>query len=186
MLMEFIKRSKVSVKKPLRRWRIFTGDTVCVIKGPEKGKVGKILKINKNEETMLIEGVNVQLRRIEFDSNEHSKGEMVTDHLPIRCSDANLQDPITKRPTRVGSGYTEDGKLVRVSKRSGAIIELPNRDHLSYENRIKNKVDGPLDTQQEEVHRVTYFGENLAEVKAEFDEKIREKERIESLLIFKN
>ena len=172
-------------QKPLRKWRIFSGDTVCVIAGHEKGKFGKILKVNRKAETVLVEGVNVEITKAKYDTDDYTKGEDIVDHKPIHVSKVNLVDPETKKPTRVSIGYLEDGTMVRITKKSGSIIEIPNRDHLTYANRHKSKVDGPLDTTADLAHEITYIGEDLATIKAEFDQYIREKERIENLLVFK-
>jgi len=48
-------------------------------------------------------------------------------------------------------GYLADGRKVRISKKSGAIIEKPIQDTLTYQNRIKNKVDGMKDTPADSV-----------------------------------
>ena len=172
-------------QKPLRKWRIFSGDTVCVINGHEKGKVGKILRVNRSEETVLVEGVNVEITKATYDTEEYTRGEDIVDHKPIHASKVNLVDPETKKPTRVSIGYLEDGTMVRIAKKSGAIIEKPNKDHLKYVNRHKSKVDGPLDTPAIMAHEITYKGEDLASIRADFDQYIREKERVESLLVFR-
>ncbi len=181
-MMRFFGKSQ----KPTRKWRIFSGDVVYVIDGHEKGKVGKIIKVNRKEETFLIEGVNVEITKVPYDTEHHTKGEEVADHKPLHCSKVNLLDPATKKPTRISIGYLEDGTMVRIAKKTGSIIELPNRDDKKYVNRHKNKIDGPLDTPGTLAHEITYKGENLLEIKSEFDEYISEKERIENLLVFKD
>jgi large subunit ribosomal protein L24 len=64
----------------------------------------------------------------------------------IHVSNCNLVDPVTGTGTRVGIGYLEDGTKIRVSKKSGSIIEKPSREDMAYESRTKNKVDGTVDT----------------------------------------
>ena len=57
---------------------------------------------------------------------------------------------------------------MRVSKRSGAVIEKPDRSDLKYINRIKTKEAGDLDTAPSDVLEKTYKGEDFVKVYAEF------------------
>ena len=86
----------------------------------------------------------------------------------------------------MGIGYLEDGRKVRISKKSGSIIEKPVREDLKYENRHKNKLDGPSDTQPDDVLEITYKGEDFAAIRDQFLAEIMEKDRIEKLLVFDN
>ena len=90
------------------------------------------------------------------------------------------------KPTKITWGFLEDGSKVRVAKKSGAIIPKPDRNDLKYVNRTKDKEQGDLDTNPEDVLEKTYTGEDFVKVYAEFQEYIRQKEEKESQLIFKN
>jgi len=70
----------------------------------------------------------------------------------VHYSNVNLVDPTTGQPTRVGTGFLDDGTKVRISKRSGAIIPKPTWER----TRPKNLVIGPLDTPTDDVMEVTY------------------------------
>ena len=89
-------------------------------------------------------------------------------------------------PTRISYGYLEDGTRVRLSKRSGAIIEKPDRSDLKYITRTSQKEAGDMDTKPEDVLEKTYKGEDFVKVYHEFQEYIRMKEEKEQLLVFKN
>ena len=84
-------------------------------------------------------------------------------------------------------GYLADGTKVRVSKKSGAIIEKPERSDLKYINRTASKEAGDADTKPEDVLQKTYQGEDFVKVYNEFQEYIRIKEeKEEQLLVFKD
>ncbi len=58
------------------------------------------------------------------------------------------------KPCRVSIGYLADGKKVRISKKSGAIIEKPIREEAKFVNRMKDKVDGMKDTPADSVQNI--------------------------------
>ena len=89
-----------------------------------------------------------------------------------------------RKPTRIRFGFLADGKKVRVSKKSGSIIEKIMNPGWQVNIRNKNKVDGLHDTEPGLVGEVTYKGENFDKIKKEFEEYIQKKERKESLLVF--
>ena len=193
-MLKFAKNSLLSIPqfsftkdiRPLRKWRIFAGDEVCVISGPEKGKVGKIIRVYRKEEKVLVEGINKIIKKQEYDSENAMKGDDMEEHQPMYSHMVNLWDPKLKRPTKIKIGYLENGEMVRICKRSGVILEKPKYDHLRYGERVKNKVDGPLDTPGTLVVAQTYKGENFDKIREEFEKFVNEKEKIEQLLVFKS
>jgi len=167
------------------RWSVVRGDLVAVLAGKDKGKTGEVTKVYRKEMMVRVEGVNVQNKRkrqSEDGETEHSNTVLFG---KIHYSNVGLVDPETGRATRVGYGYLEDGRKVRVAKRSGAIIEKPVRDVLKYENRTKNVIEGPLDTLASTVLEVTYKGEDFDTISEEFSAFIKEKDRLEELLVFR-
>ena len=169
---------------PRKQWRIFAGDTVQVVKGAEKGKQGKILKVLRHKEQAVVEGINIKQREVMFDTETKKKGEIELETEPIDVKLINLVDPTIDKATRVRTGYLEDGTMVRISKKTGTIIPKPSTEHISYANKVKDRVDGPLDTLKDKAHEVTYTGEDFDGIKQEFDQFIEEKEKVEKLLVF--
>ena len=96
--------------------RIKKGDTVVVISGRDKGKQGKITKILKDEDRVVVEGVRVQTRHMK--PTQRSQGGKITKEAAIHASKVMPVDPQTGKPTRV-KVKVESGKKVRVAK-SGA------------------------------------------------------------------
>lgn len=96
-----------------------------------------------------------------------------------------MVDPTSGTATKVKYGFLEDGSKVRIAKKSGTIIPLPDRSHLQYANRVKTKEIGIYDTRGDLVLEKTYKGEDFCKVKAEFEAYLRIKEDKERLMVFK-
>ena len=99
------------------------GDLVQVITGKEanKGKQGKVIKVLPKENRVIVEGVNFITRHLR-PSNTNPEGGIQKIEGPIDASNVMLVDPKTKKPTKVRIEI-QDGKKVRVSKKTGNVIE---------------------------------------------------------------
>lgn len=105
--------SKLHIKK---------NDTVVVLAGQDKGKTGKVLKVLVDENRALVEGVNMVSKSTK-PSAKNPKGGIVKQEAPIHISNLSLVDPKSGKPTRVGIKVAEDGKKVRIAKKSGEEIK---------------------------------------------------------------
>lgn len=97
------------------------GDTVQVICGNDKGKVGKVLKVLAKEDRVYVEGVNIVSRHTK-PSNANPDGGIIKKEAPIHASNVMLVDPKTNKPEKVRVEVTKvDGKKVitRYTKKSG-------------------------------------------------------------------
>ena len=97
------------------------GDKVVVIAGKDKGKEGKITKVLRNENKIVIEGVNVVKKHVK--PNGQNAGSIVELEAPINASNAMMIDPKTKQRTRIGHKIDKNGKKVRVAKKSNEVID---------------------------------------------------------------
>ena len=97
------------------------GDLVEVIAGKDKGKQGKVLKVLTSNNRVVVEGVNMLTKHLR-PSTTNPEGGVQNIEGAIHASNVMLVDPKTKKPTRVGIEF-KDGKKVRVSKKSGTVIE---------------------------------------------------------------
>ena len=157
-----------------------------VISGRYKKNQGKVLKVYRDKNQVLVAGVNLKYKKVD-DEEMVRRRKTVQKEAPIHVSNVSLIDPETARPTRIRYGFLEDGEKVRIAKRSGALIPKPDRSNMTYMNRTKGKQPGAFDTKPEDVLEKTYrSGEDFLRVKAEFDEYIRIKEEKEGLLVFKD
>ena len=93
--------------------RIRRDDTVLVISGKDKGKRGKVQRVIRDKNKVLVEGVNIITRHVKSRSGVRQAG-IVQQEAPIDMSNVAYVEPETGRPGRVGWEYLEDGTKVRV------------------------------------------------------------------------
>jgi large subunit ribosomal protein L24 len=100
--------------------KIKKGDTVLVIAGKDKGAKGKVIQAYPAKQRVLVEGVNriKKHTRVSQTSRGAQTGGIVTQEAAIHISNVMVIDSDGK-PTRVGKKTTEDGKRVRISRRTG-------------------------------------------------------------------
>ena len=97
-------------------------DTVVVLAGEDKGKTGKVLKVLVEKNRALVEGVNMVSKSTK-PSAQNPQGGIVKQEAPIHICNLRLVDPKSGKATRVGMKVTEDGKKVRIAKKSGEEIK---------------------------------------------------------------
>ena len=102
--------SKLHIKK---------GDTVYVNTGVDKGKTGRVLEVLVKEQRAIVEGVNMVSKSTKPNA-KNPQGGIVKQEAAIHIS--NLNPVENDKPVRVGRKLNADGKLVRVSKKSGEEI----------------------------------------------------------------
>ncbi len=100
--------------------RIKQGDQVRVITGDHKGSEGKVLKVLRDANKAIVEGVNT-VSKHEKPSARNPQGGIVEKEAPINLSNLSLIDPKSGEATRVGYEI-RDGKKVRVAKKSNEVI----------------------------------------------------------------
>ncbi len=114
-----MKKSKVTKHK----FHIRTGDNVVVIAGDEKGKKGTVKEVLRDEDRVIITGLNIVKRHVK-PSNENPEGGYLEKEAPIHISNVSIADPKTGEPTRIGRKRNEKtGKLERYAKKSGEVIK---------------------------------------------------------------
>jgi large subunit ribosomal protein L24 len=100
--------------------KIKKGDNVIVLAGRDKGKRGEVFQVMPKEERALVRGVN-QVRRHQKQTAQ-AQGGIITKEASIHLSNLALEDPKDGKPTRIGFKTLEDGRKVRIAKRSGEVI----------------------------------------------------------------
>jgi len=104
--------------------RIKKGDNVYVLSGKEKGKTGKVLEIDHERQRAVVEKLMVFKRHYKRGRNPAApEGGIQEKNGSIHVSNLALIDPESKKPTRIGTKLLENGKRVRVAKRSGAQLD---------------------------------------------------------------
>jgi large subunit ribosomal protein L24 len=100
------------------------GDTVRVVRGDDKGKEGKILRVYPKKGRVVVEGVNIVKRHRKARTAEEQSG-IIDFPAPIHHSNVMLIDPKSGNPTRVRTQVDEDGTKERISVKSGDAIPRP-------------------------------------------------------------
>jgi large subunit ribosomal protein L24 len=100
--------------------KIKSGDIVRVIAGDHKGSEGKVLKVDREKNKAIVEGVNMVSKHTK-PSAKSPQGGIVKKEAPIQISNISLIDPKTKETTRVGLRIEGD-KKVRFSKKSNQVL----------------------------------------------------------------
>ena len=100
--------------------KIKKGDTVLVVAGKDKGAKGKVILAYPETNKVLVEGVNriKKHTRVSTTQRGAKSGGIVTQEAPIHVSNVMVVDSEGKA-TRLGARKDEDGRTVRVSRRSG-------------------------------------------------------------------
>ena len=107
--------------------RIKTNDDVIVTSGKDRGKTGKVLRVDPKNDRVFVEGLNIvkrhqRPRQVAGADRAEQVGGVIEKEGPIHVSNVMLVDPKDSKPTRVGV-VREDGVRRRVAKRSGTKID---------------------------------------------------------------
>ena len=99
--------------------KIKKGDNVIVISGKDRGKSGTVLRAMPKKEQVLVEGVNIA-KKHQRSRKRGQAGQIIERPMPLNVSNVAIKDA-ENAPSRVGYSI-EDGKKVRVAKKSGKKI----------------------------------------------------------------
>jgi len=103
------------------RMHVTKGDTVRVMRGDDKGKEGKVLRVYTKTGRITIEGVNIVKKHRKAKRAEEQSG-IVDFPAPLHASNVMLIDPKSGSPTRVRMRLDDDGTKERISVKSGDAI----------------------------------------------------------------
>jgi large subunit ribosomal protein L24 len=101
--------------------KIKKGDKVVVLAGRDKGKTGEVAAVNPTDRRAIVRGVNLVKRHTR--QTAQTQGGIISKEASIDLSNLAIADPKTGKPTRVGFKTLDDGRKVRVAKRSGDLID---------------------------------------------------------------
>ncbi|MFN5620522.1 MAG: 50S ribosomal protein L24 [Flavobacteriales bacterium] len=104
-----------------KRLKIKKGDLVVVTAGDNKGKQGRIVEVNRDNDRVIVEGVNM-VKKHRKPSAQNPQGGIETIAAGINISNVKLVDA-KGNATRVGRRRNADGKLERYSKKSGETLK---------------------------------------------------------------
>ncbi len=104
-------------------FKIKKGDQVLVIAGKDRGKKGKVLRVDRKRGRVVVEHVNMIKRHTRPNPRAGVQGGIVEREAPIHISNVMVVSPDSGRPSRVGIKVLEDGRRVRYAKVDGAILD---------------------------------------------------------------
>jgi large subunit ribosomal protein L24 len=105
--------------------RIKSDDEVIVMSGKDRGKKGKVLRVDPKQDRVYVEGLNMVKRHqrpTQSGPMAQQAGGVIEKEGPIHVSNVMLLDPKDGKPTRIGIEI-EDGKRFRIARRSGTRID---------------------------------------------------------------
>lgn len=97
------------------------GDTVRVMRGDDKGKEGKVIRVYTKTGRVVVEGINIVKRHRKARRAEEQSG-IVDFPAPIHASNVMLLDPKNDKPTRTRRKIDDDGTKERIAVKSGEAI----------------------------------------------------------------
>jgi len=103
--------------------KIHKNDQVLVIGGRDRGKRGRVLRVDPNKDRVIVEGVGFIKRHTKPNPQKNIKGGIVEREASIHVSNVMLVDPDSSQPTRVGYKLHDDGSKTRISRKSGAVVD---------------------------------------------------------------
>jgi large subunit ribosomal protein L24 len=104
--------------------KIRTDDNVVVISGKDKGKTGKVIRVDRRRDRVYVEGLNIVKRHQRANpARANAPVGVIEREGGIHVSNVAILDPKDNKPTRVGTRRTEQGNRMRVTKRSGTELD---------------------------------------------------------------
>jgi large subunit ribosomal protein L24 len=104
-----------------KHYHVKKNDTVIVTVGKDKGKTGKVLRINQKTDRVIVEKVNIIKRHVR--PSQKSKGGIMERESPIAVSNIMIYCEKCSKPVRVGNKVLEDGKKVRYCRKCNEVLD---------------------------------------------------------------
>jgi large subunit ribosomal protein L24 len=107
------------MKEYSKKIKLKKNDTVKIITGKDRGKTGKILKIDRKNDRVIVQGLNI-VKKAAKKKNQQDKGGIIEIEAPLHISNVAL---VTKdgSTSRIGFEF-RDGKKVRIAKKTGEVL----------------------------------------------------------------
>ncbi len=105
----------------MNKLKLKKGDKVIVVAGKNKGSTGEIIKVLPNKSRAIVRGINIVKKHTK--PTQNSAGGIVEKEGSIHISNIAYFDEKENKPSRIGFRILEDGRKVRMSKKSGEVID---------------------------------------------------------------
>ena len=103
-----------------KKFKIKTGDTVIVITGKDKGKIGNVTSVVRSDDRVIVEGINIVKRHRK--PTQENPGKIEEKEMPIHISNVAFLDPESGKATRIKYEF-KDGVKKRLSVFSGSLLD---------------------------------------------------------------
>jgi large subunit ribosomal protein L24 len=104
--------------------KIRKGDTVIALTGKDKGKQGKVLNVSVAKNRARVEGINLIKKHVKPNPQKNIAGGVVTQEAAINLTNLALYNPVSKKGDKVGIKKLEDGRMVRIFKSNGELVDI--------------------------------------------------------------
>ena len=104
--------------------KIRKGDEVVILAGRNRGQRGSVSSVDTGRDRVVVEGVNIVRRHTRPNPQQGTSGGIIEKEMSIHVSNVALFNPVTGRADRVGVKKLEDGRMVRVFKSTGEVVDL--------------------------------------------------------------
>ena len=104
-----------------KHYHVKKNDLVMVTLGKDKGKTGKVLRINRKKDRLIVEKVNLVKRHVK--PSQKTKGGIMEKESPIHVSNVMIYCEKCSKPVKVGKKILEDGKKVRFCRKCSEVID---------------------------------------------------------------
>ncbi len=115
-------KQRTDLRPERYKMHVKTGDTVQVIAGKDKGKVGEIVQTLPKRSAVIVKGVNIKTKHVK-PQQEGESGRIVTMEAPIHSSNVMLYSTKQNVASRICYTFNEQGRKVRMLKKTGEIID---------------------------------------------------------------
>ncbi|MBE9003630.1 50S ribosomal protein L24 [Fortiea sp. LEGE XX443] len=109
-------------EKEFHKMHVKTGDTVQIIAGKDKGKVGEVIQALPQLSKVIVKGVNIKTKHVK-PQQEGESGRIVNKEYPIHSSNVMIYSTKQNVASRICYTFTPEGKKVRKLKKTGEIID---------------------------------------------------------------
>jgi large subunit ribosomal protein L24 len=104
--------------------KIRTDDEVVVISGKDKGKTGKVIRVDRDRDKVFVEGINMVKRHMRATPGRpNAPVGVIEKEGAVHVSNVAILDPKDRKPTRISTRRNEQGARIRVAKRSGLELD---------------------------------------------------------------
>jgi len=103
--------------------KIRKGDEIIVITGKDKGKRGTVSRVMMDEDSVLVDNINVVKKHQKPNPAAGAAGGIVEMEKPLDISNVAIYNPVTGKADRVGFKTLEDGRKVRYFKSNGEVLD---------------------------------------------------------------